>query len=206
MDAAAPVPEFALDSRERMKKSGAIFAEAPHFVMTVARCLRRDRRLLGDIPVDADDMDARQRRALGFQALGDFFTRMARVAQDCYIEDQSAVIEEAMVAVRWVRADAAKPRCGPAERQRAVAMGPAEEVLRVRQERKRRAAQRHERAVETPAAPEKIAARGPAVDFACQSCAKIGSGISRQTQARPPAAGRPDGPPGPRKWSMRRQV
>ncbi|MCS6912458.1 MAG: hypothetical protein NZ890_04385 [Myxococcota bacterium] len=123
------LPPVRLLPGERMVLGGRLYREAPHAVRLLARALEQGGELFADVPLRPADLLERQRRALAYQRLARALQRVAQQAQDCYLVEQAALIDDLQAAVRQVRADRARAFPHPQAGLRALALMDLEEQL-----------------------------------------------------------------------------
>ena len=125
-----------------MALAGHLFVEGIDLVSHVAEAIETEPGIFPDVTVCPKDLMDRQRRALALQGLSKLLGNLARRAADLALIDQVGAVQDAMMIVQQVRADATLPFPPAFAEKRKRAMYLAERVLRKRQERKVRRAKR----------------------------------------------------------------
>lgn len=152
-----------LSDPERRRVGGLLFRGAPQVVRGVAAALEERPDLFHDAADRAARLRGADRRARLWRALHLHLARMARLAADSHLREQAGAISLALSIIEEARHAAASPALTWQDRlpgarisQQQLALRDALSVLRLRQQRKRKARltrRRRQRALARGAAP-----------------------------------------------------
>ena len=129
---------------QRQTLGGRLFHGSALFVQLVAGALQGRPDLYPDSPIDGAQLALRQRRADAWRMACGQLEDLLRLAQDSYIQEQAAAIDDGMALLALVRTSASLPpqslRPGmPDAHDRLLWLQPAQDILDDRQQRKLRA-------------------------------------------------------------------
>lgn len=100
MAGAGPVRMVSLAPARRRGLGGRLFRSGPRLVYAVAGALSRHEVLFPDVPVHGAELADRQTRALALRGLRDDLLYLTRLVSDTYLDEQAAVLDEAIGVLR----------------------------------------------------------------------------------------------------------